>query len=39
MQLELVAGLLHAAVRDAVIEVHYEAESHPYSEPNEGQYA
>lgn len=39
MKLQLIAGLLHAAVRDAVVEVHNEAESHPHSEPNEGQYA
>lgn len=39
MQLQVVAGLLQAAVRDAVVEVHDEAQRHPHGEADERQDA
>lgn len=39
MQLQVVAGLLEAAVRDAVVEVHNESQRHPYGEAYQREYA
>jgi len=35
MQLQVVAGLLQAAVRDAVVEVHDEPQGHPHGEADQ----